>query len=111
MAKVSHGHTPAKAGDAEVLHALGVEPVNKIGGVADFEGIKANIHCPFRGCETRKRRMSMHARRHFWDYDMDLGDIRLERSPAASGGLLGGGQAGVRKPRRLKITLKITSQT
>ena len=25
------------------LHALGVEPVNKIGGVADFEGIKANI--------------------------------------------------------------------
>ena len=30
--------------------------------------------------------------------------IRLGRSPAASGGLLGGGQAGVRKPRRLKIT-------
>ena len=26
-----------------MLHALGVEPVNKIGGVADFEGIKANI--------------------------------------------------------------------
>jgi hypothetical protein len=26
---------------------------------------------------------------------MDLGDIRLRRSPAASGGLFGGGQAGV----------------
>jgi hypothetical protein len=33
----------AATGRPWVLHALGVEPVNKIGGVADFEGIKANI--------------------------------------------------------------------
>ena len=33
---------------------------------------------------------------------MGLGDIRLGRSPAASGGLLGGGQAGVRKTQALK---------
>jgi hypothetical protein len=43
------------------LHALGVEPVNKIGGVADFEGIKANI--PFVPLGVAKRgKEDAHAR-------------------------------------------------
>ena len=52
----------------------------------------------------------MHARRHFWDYlNMNLGDIRLGRSPARfGGGLLGGGQAGDEETQALK---EITSQT
>ena len=37
--------------------------------------------------------------------NMDLGDIRLGCSAAASADLLGGGQAGGRKPRRLRITI------
>lgn len=30
---------------------------------------KPIFHSSLRGCETRKRRMPMHARRHFWDYE------------------------------------------
>ena len=70
-----------------MLHALGVEPVNKIGGVADFEGIKANI--PFVPLGVAKRgNGGCPCTRDgtFGIMNMDLGDIRLRRSPAASGG-------------------------
>ena len=41
---------------SNTVGSAGVEPANKIGGVADFEGIRANIPfvpLAFRGCETR----------------------------------------------------------
>jgi len=75
----------------------------KIGGrgLLDRNQSQYSIH-PFRGCETRKRRLCP-CTRDGTSGNMDLGDSRSRRSAAASEGLLGGGQAGVRKPRRLRI--------
>jgi hypothetical protein len=82
--------------------------LTKLVGVAGFGEYQSqySIH-PFRGCETRERRLwSCPCTRDgaFGNMNMDLGDSRLGCSAAASADLLGGGQAGVRKPRRLKIT-------
>jgi hypothetical protein len=68
---------------------------------ADFDGIKANIQ-PLSEEEEARPCMRDGA---FGNMNMDLVDIRLRRSPAAS---LGDprGQAGVEKSKRLRITLQ-----